>query len=954
MAGRFKASKYRHMRGKVLKKDMWFVDFSPSTTSDGQTIDASTEWLAVAWSSGNCGDIGIVPIDQVGKCGKLPAVVHGHGQQICDVQFSPHDPNLLASSADHSDAKVWRVPAGFSSSDASSLQPAQVLSHGGRRVDRLRWHPNAANVVATGGVDKIVKLWDVESGVAKLSLEQGGAVDGLTFSHDGTLLASATREDNAVSVWDPRASKAIGSVQAHDAKSKTQRVTFCGNLPLMVSSGFNKYRDREWAVWDPRKLDKALKRSVHDAGTTVMNPLYDVDTNVLFMSAKGDSNIRFFEISEAKHLESLNSISAPEGLRSFCLLPKLACDVMATEVDRAFGVGMNSVIPISFQVPRSSKACFGDVADLFPNTAAEKAALSAAEWFSGSDAQVDLVSVDPDQRGDGPLTVSCSNPNAPRGTTGATLGFSAAASSRTAAPAAAAASTSSAASSSSTGQKLTGGGWQAMAPKEEEKEEEVYVARKVKVVRSSNYRHIHGKPYMQAKTFQNLQPDCFSRETNPVAVSERYLATPWKGPGGRFAVVPLSKPGRHPDDPLLFECGSNIIDLQFDPFHPDRLATAGEDGHIKVWKITDDQCLRKKGRSDTNFTEPAVDLSGHLTKVNLIKYHPTVEGLLFSASGDGTMRLWDSINGKELLCMEGLIEDMVQDVSWGPDGSLIAVSTKDKKLKIIDPRKQKVIQEGIAHPNSAKSTRIVWMRNNNLILTCGFGRSSAREMSLFNPNDLSAPIGSAEQGASNSIMNPFYDPETGVAFLAGKGDGNVMFYEITEEAPYFHFLNAYRTSEPQFGIAAFSKRVVDVKKVEIFRMLKLTQDSAIPIRFLVPRTRPEFFQDDVYSPTQSDTPTCTATEWMNGASALPKLVSMRPPGMPLLSEAPVIERKAKYTFKPHIAPKEEQTTPDSVMSAHYDKMMSFKETNDAPVDQGTMANDGDEDGWGVDDEEWSD
>jgi hypothetical protein len=46
--------------------------------------------------------------------------------------------------------------------------------------------------------------------------------------------------------------------------------------------------------------------------------------------------------------------------------------------------------------------------------------------------------------------------------------------------------------------------------------------------------------------------------------------------------------------------------------------------------------------------------------------------------------------------------------------------------------------------------------------------------------------------------------------------------------------------------------------------------------------------------------------------------------MPLLSEAPAIERKAKYTFKPNIAPKEEQTTPDSVMSAHYDKMMSFK------------------------------
>jgi WD40 repeat protein len=260
-------------------------------------------------------------------------VVHGHGQQVCDVQFSPHDANLLASSADHSDVKLWRIPAGFSSADASTLQATQVLSHGGRRVDRLRWHPNAANVVATGGVDKIVKLWDVEAGVAQITLSHGGAVDGLAFSHDGVSLASATR-DNTVSVWDPRASAdtAAATVQAHEGKNKTQRVTFCGKLPLLVTSGFSKFRDREWAVWDARQLGKALKRSVHDAGTTVMNPIYDVDTNLLYMSAKGDSNIRYFEISENKYLQSLNAVSGPEGLRSYCFLPKMACDVMSTEV----------------------------------------------------------------------------------------------------------------------------------------------------------------------------------------------------------------------------------------------------------------------------------------------------------------------------------------------------------------------------------------------------------------------------------------------------------------------------------------------------------------------------------------------------------------------------------------------------------------------------------------------
>jgi hypothetical protein len=80
-------------------------------------------------------------------------------------------------------------------------------------------------------------------------------------------------------------------------------------------------------------------------------------------------------------------------------------------------------------------------------------------------------------------------------------------------------------------------------------------------------------------------------------------------------------------------------------------------------------------------------------------------------------------------------------------------------------------------------------------------------MALFDPKDMSAPLGSAEQGASNSIINPFYDPDTGVAFLAGKGDGNIMFYEISKEAPYFHFLNAYRSSEPQVHTSVWPGRL---------------------------------------------------------------------------------------------------------------------------------------------------
>ena len=51
--------------------------------------------------------------------------------------------------------------------------------------------------------------------------------------------------------------------------------------------------------------------------------------------------------------------------------------------------------------------------------------------------------------------------------------------------------------------------------------------------------------------------------------------------------------------------------------------------------------------------------------------------------------------------------------------------------------------------------------------------------------------------------------DTGVQhrYIAGKGDGNIRYYEITEEAPYCHFLSQYQSSAPQRGLGWLPKIV---------------------------------------------------------------------------------------------------------------------------------------------------
>jgi coronin-1B/1C/6 len=83
------------------------------------------------------------------------------------------------------------------------------------------------------------------------------------------------------------------------------------------------------------------------------------------------------------------------------------------------------------------------------------------------------------------------------------------------------------------------------------------------------------------------------------------------------------------------------------------------------------------------------------------------------------------------------------------------------------------------------------------------------------------------------ILMPFYDNDTQVLFLVGKGDGNIRYYEIVDDNNHIYFLSEYKSSVPTQGAAALPKRCVDVNKNEIFRIFKATATNIEPISFVV-------------------------------------------------------------------------------------------------------------------------
>ena len=111
---------------------------------------------------------------------------------------------------------------------------------------------------------------------------------------------------------------------------------------------------------------------------------------IMYSSIQGDAVIRYFEITpEPPFVHYINTFQTPDPQRGIGILPKRGCDVSVCEIARFFRLNNNGfcqVIP--FTVPRKSEL-FQE--DLYPDTQADVPAITADEWWAGTNADPILV-----------------------------------------------------------------------------------------------------------------------------------------------------------------------------------------------------------------------------------------------------------------------------------------------------------------------------------------------------------------------------------------------------------------------------------------------------------------------------------------------------------------------------------------------------------------------------------
>ncbi|KAM6164324.1 coronin-6 isoform 1-T1 [Rhynchocyon petersi] len=295
--------------------------------------------------------------------------------------------------------------------------------------------------------------------------------------------------------------------------------------------------------------------------------------------------------------------------------------------------------------------------------------------------------------------------------------------------------------------------------------------------------------------------------------------------------------------------------------------------------------LAKTGRVDKNY--PLV--TGHTAPVLDIDWCPHNDNVIASASDDTTIMVWQIPDytpvrniTEPIITLEGHSK-RVGIITWHPTARNVLLSAGGDNVIIIwnVGTGEVLLSLDDMHPDVIHS--VCWNSNGSLLAT------TCKDKTLR-----------------------IIDPRKGQVVA---GDSSIRYFEITDEAPFVHYLNTFSSKEPQRGMGFMPKRGLDVSKCEIARFYKLHERKCEPIIMTVPR-KSDLFQDDLYPDTPGPEPALEADEWVSGQDAEPVLISLKDGYVPPKHRELRVTKRNILDVRPPAGPRRSQSASDAPLSQH--------------------------------------
>ncbi|RKZ92535.1 MAG: hypothetical protein DRR19_03960 [Candidatus Parabeggiatoa sp. nov. 1] len=213
-------------------------------------------------------------------------VFRGHSDWVNSVAFSS-DGRILASGGEDRTIKLWQVSTG---KKLRTLKKGWLQKGHEAPVRTVAFSPNGS-LLASGSDDNTIKLWDLTTGKVRYTLQGGGiGVRVVAFSPDGHTLVS---ESENVKLWEVSTGKELRAFNGSNA------VAFSPDGRTLASGGTNN----TIKLWDVSTGEEfcTLKRHENYVASIAFSP-----DGCFLASGSDDKTIKLWDLRTGKALYTLS------------------------------------------------------------------------------------------------------------------------------------------------------------------------------------------------------------------------------------------------------------------------------------------------------------------------------------------------------------------------------------------------------------------------------------------------------------------------------------------------------------------------------------------------------------------------------------------------------------------------------------------------------------------------
>ncbi|EDX74482.1 protein kinase domain [Coleofasciculus chthonoplastes PCC 7420] len=222
--------------------------------------------------------------------------LRGHSSSIHAIAFHP-DGQILASGGADRSVKLWHLESGI---------PSCTFSGHSSLIDTIAFSPDGQFLVS-GSWDHTIKLWELTTQTLKHTLKQhSGWIKSVAFSSDGQLLASGSA-DKTINIWNLNLQDIQKTLDGHSSMIHTIVISPDGQILASGSA------DRTIKLWNLATGEIQLTLHGH---TDAVNSLAFSPSGQLLISGSADATIQVWNLKTGdilltltEHTDAVHSVA---------------------------------------------------------------------------------------------------------------------------------------------------------------------------------------------------------------------------------------------------------------------------------------------------------------------------------------------------------------------------------------------------------------------------------------------------------------------------------------------------------------------------------------------------------------------------------------------------------------------------------------------------------------------